>query len=219
MTSIYQYKWQVEHDLVPYPLALERMEQHVADMRRLDKNEWLWLLEHPPLYTAGTSAKAEHLLGSHFPVFSAGRGGQYTYHGPGQRVVYVMLDLKSRYYPDTVDIRHFVWNLEEWIIRTLADLGVCSSRRQGRIGIWIDPHDYPMIGYSDAKIAALGIRIRAGVSYHGIAINVNPDLSHFSGIIPCGLSQFGVCSLASLGVHVSMSDLDNALYKQFNLLF
>jgi lipoyl(octanoyl) transferase len=180
------------------------MERQVAAIRAGEAEEQVWLLEHPPLYTAGTSARTEDLLNPRFPVHATGRGGQYTYHGPGQRVAYVMLDLKQRY-QGTPDLRHFVWTLEDWLIRTLAALGVQGERREGRIGIWVTTPA------GEAKIAALGIRVRQGVSYHGISLNVSPDLSHFQGIVPCGIREYGVSSLAALGVDAGMAEVDAAL--------
>jgi lipoyl(octanoyl) transferase len=177
--------------------------------------ELAWLLEHPPLYTAGTSARPEQLLNARFPVFTAGRGGQFTYHGPGQRVVYVMLDLNRR----QPDIRRFVANLEEWIIRTLAAFNVRGERREDRIGVWVRRPEKG--GDREDKIAAIGIRIRRWITLHGIALNVDPDLSHFGGIVPCGVSdqRYGVTSLVDLGLPVTMSDVDVALRKEFEGLF
>jgi lipoyl(octanoyl) transferase len=165
------------------------------------------LLEHPPLYTGGTSAKAEHMLAPQFPVYETGRGGQYTYHGPGQRVVYTVLNLKARAEPNVPDVRRFVYMLEQWIIDMLAVFGVVGERREGRIGIWV------LTTNGEAKIAALGIRIRRGVSLHGIAINVCPDLAHFTGIVPCGIREYGVTSLHTLGHAVTMAELDIALHR------
>jgi lipoyl(octanoyl) transferase len=173
--------------------------------------ELVWLLEHPPLYTAGTSARADDLLTpERFPVYASGRGGQYTYHGPGQRVVYLMLDLKAR----GGDVRAYVQSLEAWIIAALAELGVTAGVRDGRIGVWVERRG-PNGGSRDDKIAALGIRISRGVTMHGIAINVAPDLEHFAGIVPCGISDHGVTSLADLGVDATMIDVDRALRATF----
>lgn len=172
--------------------------------------EMLWLVEHPPIYTAGTSARETDLLEARFPVFKTGRGGQFTYHGPGQRVVYLMLDLKRR----KPDVRAFVRDVEEWLIRALAELGVTGERRGDRVGIWVDRED----GRED-KIAAIGIRIRRWVTFHGVAINVAPDLSHFSGIVPCGVRGHGVTSLAELGIQASMADVDDALKTAFTQVF
>lgn len=201
----------VSDDLVEYPDALQTMEARVADIRRELKPEMIWLLEHPPLYTAGTSAKTADLLNPRFPVFETGRGGEYTYHGPGQRVGYVMLDLKKR--QAVPDIKLYVWQLEEWIIRALSEFGIKGERRTGRVGIWVANNG------TESKIAALGVRIRHWVSYHGISINVDPDLSHFAGIVPCGIREFGVTSCHDLGIKISMNDLDAALMKHWNGVF
>ena len=171
--------------------------------------EQIWLLEHPPIYTAGTSARDEDLLEARFPVYRTGRGGQFTYHGPGQRVAYAMLDLKRR----NPDVRAYVHNLEEWLIQALAELGVKGERRQGRVGIWVQR------GMREDKIAALGVRIKRWVSLHGVALNVDPDLSHFTGIVPCGVTQHGVTSLADLGIVASMADVDVALKRSFGKIF
>lgn len=208
-----QPKWRIEPTLVNYPDAVAVMEQRVAQIAAGAESEMIWCLEHPPLYTAGTSANSADLINPRFPVHETGRGGQYTYHGPGQRVAYVMLDLK-RYYP-MPDVRAFVHDLEEWIIQSLAALGVTGERRAGRIGIWVVD---PETGAED-KIAALGIRVRRGVSYHGISINLNPDLSHFDGIIPCGIRGYGVTSLEKLGVAATMENLDFALKNAFFEVF
>ncbi len=200
-------EWQVSTGLTDYPLALAGMQERARVIADGTAEELVWLLEHPPLYTGGTSARAEHLLHSSFPVFETGRGGQYTYHGPGQRVVYVMLDLKARYAPQVPDVRHFVRTLEQWLIDTLAEFGVAGERREGRVGIWVGD------GAGEAKIAALGIRISRGVSLHGVSINVCPDLAHFAGIVPCGIREHGVTSLAALGVDASMEEMDLALRR------
>lgn len=198
---------------VPYEDAVRAMEDRVAGIRAGTAQEMIWLLEHPPLYTAGTSAKAGDLLNPHFPVHETGRGGQYTYHGPGQRVGYVMLDLKNR--QRQPDIRQFVGQLEEWIIRSLAHFGVKGERRDGRVGIWVDEG-----GMKESKIAAIGVRVRHWVTYHGIAINVDPDLSHYAGIVPCGIREHGVTSLARiLNRPVSMAGLDEALKAEWNGVF
>ncbi len=177
-------------------------------------NELIWLLEHPPLYTAGTSAQATDLLDTaRFPVFHSGRGGQFTYHGPGQRVGYVMLDLKSRYAPEVPDLRDYVQKLERGLVATLAAFGVQGELREGRIGVWVDT---PV---GEKKIAALGVRVRRGVSYHGVALNVNPDLTHFSGIVPCGIREYGVTSLWDLGIKASMDVVDKVLQEEFSSIF
>ncbi len=196
---------------VNYPDALAAMEARVAAIRDNAALDMLWLLEHPPLYTAGTSAKAEDLLSAQFPVFDTGRGGQYTYHGPGQRVGYVMLDLKKR--QQSPDIKKYVCSLEEWVIRALAHFDVRGERREGRVGIWVATPE------GEKKIAAIGVRIRHWVSYHGVSVNLNPDLSHFGGIVPCGISEFGVTSLYDLGKKASMADLDHALISEFRNVF
>ncbi len=196
--------------LVDYPEALSQMATWSADVLA-GGPERLWFLEHPPLYTAGTSAHEEDILGTHtFPVYATGRGGQMTYHGPGQRVVYLMLDLRKH----GQDVRRYVWQLEEWIILTLACLGVESFRREGRVGIWVtDIHGH------ESKIAAIGVRISRWVTTHGIALNVHPDLTHFTGIVPCGLEGFGVTSLHALDIKASLSDVDRHLEEQFQIIF
>ena len=204
-------EWRIARAPVPYPDAVAAMEARVAAIRDGAAPELVWLLEHPPLYTAGTSADDAELLEPLFPVFRTGRGGRYTYHGPGQRVVYVMLDLRRR----GADVRKFVWRLEEWIIDALARFNVTGERREGRIGVWVRRD---ASGRED-KIAAIGIRIRHWVSYHGIAINVDPDLSHFEGIVPCGIAEHGVTSLVDLGLPVSLADLDLALGQTFDSVF
>jgi lipoyl(octanoyl) transferase len=203
--------WRVAEALVPYPEALAYMETRAAAIRAGTSGELVWLLEHPPLYTAGTSARPQDLIApDRFPVYRAGRGGQYTYHGPGQRVAYLMLDLKRR----RPDVRHYVWSLEEWLIRTLARLGVRGERRAERIGIWVVKP-----GGEEAKIAALGVRIRKWVTLHGVALNVAPDLEHFSGIVPCGIQAHGVTSLADLAVPATLADVDAALRTSFEEVF
>ena len=202
-------EWKSENNPVAYDFAVGTMEKRVADIRSGNAPELVWLLEHPPLYTAGTSAKEGDLLNSRFPVHKTGRGGEYTYHGPGQRVAYVMLDLK-KHQGNVPDVRAYVCALEGWIIRTLGAFDVKGERRAGRIGIWVDQGQ----GKED-KIAAIGIRIRHWVAYHGIAINVNPDLSHFDGIIPCGIREHGVTSLHNLGKGISMDRLDVKLKENF----
>jgi lipoyl(octanoyl) transferase len=204
-------EWRISAPPVTYPDALATMEERVAAIRAGRAGELVWLLEHPPLYTAGTSARAEDLLApARFPVFTAGRGGQYTYHGPGQRVAYVMLDLQRR----GPDLRAYIWRLEEWLIRSLEQLGIRGERRVGRVGIWVVKPDG-----GEAKIAAIGVRIRRWVSYHGIAINLDPDLEHFAGIVPCGIREFGVTSLADLGRTTTMAELDAVLRSTFTAVF
>jgi lipoyl(octanoyl) transferase len=199
-------EWRVWPGLTGYPEVLAEMEERAAAIYRGEAAECIWLLEHPPLYTAGTSAAPEELLSAErFPVYSAGRGGRYTYHGPGQRIVYVMLDLAKR----GRDVRHFVHSLEAWVIATLAELGVDARRAEGRIGIWTDDGD------SEAKIGAIGVRIRRWVSFHGFALNVAPDLAHFDGIIPCGIAEYPVTSLSKLGVAAEMEAVDAAIHARF----
>lgn len=204
-------EWIISDQKVDYLEAKAFMEARANAIREEGAPECIWLLEHPPLYTAGTSAKPEDLLDrQRFPVYDAGRGGQYTYHGPGQRVAYVMLDLKAR----GADIRCFVHDLEEWIIRTLERFGVKGERRDGRVGIWV-----VRPGGREDKIAAIGVRVRKWVSFHGIAINVDPDLSHFGGIVPCGIRQHGVTSLWDLGHTPTMEEVDMALKDCFDEVF
>jgi len=211
--------WMIEKDLVGYETAVSKMEERVASIRGGQADEAVWLLEHPSLYTAGTSAKESDLLDARFPVFKSGRGGEYTYHGPGQRVAYVSLDLRERQ-KGNPDVRGYVRSLEEWIIRTLAVFGVKGERRAGRVGIWVDMVPYGGREGEEAKIAAIGVRIRRWVTYHGIAINLNPDLSHFGGIVPCGISEYGVTSLHALGhKDVDMAALDRALKENFHSVF
>jgi len=204
-------EWRISDERVDYPAALAEMEARVAAIRHGTAPDLVWLLEHPPLYTAGTSARPQDLLQpDRFPVHAAGRGGQYTYHGPGQRVGYVMLDLKRR----GADVRAYVHDLEEWLIRTLAAFGVNGLRRDGRVGIWVERG-----GGREDKIAAIGVRVRHWVSFHGVALNVDPDLSHFTGIVPCGISQHGVTSLWDLGLTPTMAQVDSALVEAFSEVF
>jgi len=199
---------------VDYGEARERMRRISTEILSGESPETVWLLEHPPLYTAGTSARAEDLLEpGRFPVHRTGRGGRYTYHGPGQRIVYVMLDLRRR----GRDVRAFVTGLEQLVMDTLADLGIRAGRREDRVGVWVDrPDKGPS---AEDKIAAVGVRVSRWITRHGIAINVNPDLSHYSGIVPCGVSEQGVTSLADLGVDAGMADLDAALKRNFVRIF
>ena len=208
-------EWRVSDGLVGYDSALEVMAERAAAIARGDEPELVWLLEHPPLYTAGTSARPQELIEARFPVHTAGRGGQFTYHGPGQRVGYVMLDLKRR----APDVRRFVATIEEWIIRTLAVFAVSGERREDRIGVWVR-RTGKAEGAED-KIAAIGIRVRQWVTLHGFSLNVAPDLTHFSGIVPCGVSEprYGVTSLADLGRPASMTAVDRALRGAFEPLF
>lgn len=206
MDNIDDIEWRVSDAPVPYEEALQFMEQRAAAIREGTAKECVWLLEHPPLFTAGTSADPAELFNpEHFPVYEAGRGGRYTYHGPGQRVGYVMLDLEKR----GKDIRCFVHALERWMIDTLADLGVRAHRAPGRIGIWVGE------GAGEAKIGALGVRVKRWVTLHGFAINVAPELAHFGGIVPCGIAEFGVTSLAAQGKQIGLDGVDAALKRSF----
>jgi lipoyl(octanoyl) transferase len=204
-------EWRFSDEEIPYEEALSFMEQRVREIRAGTAKECIWLLEHPPLYTAGTSANRKDLIDpERFPVYDAGRGGQYTYHGPGQRIAYVMLDLAKR----GRDIRKFVHNLEEWVIQTLATFNITGERRDGRVGIWVDRG----MGRED-KIGAIGVRVRKWVTFHGISINVEPDLSHFEGIVPCGITEHGVTSLQDLGVWITMQEVDSLLMTCFDAVF
>ena len=206
MDDANRIEWRTSDGLVPYEEAHAFMEKRAAAIRAGTASECVWLLEHPPLFTAGTSADPAELMNPlGFPVHGAGRGGRYTYHGPGQRVGYLMLDLEKR----GKDIRCFVHALEGWIIDTLADLGVSAHRSSGRIGIWVGN------GPAEAKIAALGIRVKRWVTLHGFSINVHPDLSHFGGIIPCGIREFGVTSLREQGKEIDLTSVDGALKQNF----
>jgi lipoyl(octanoyl) transferase len=208
-------EWLISDAPVPYPEAIAAMEARVAAIAAREAPEQVWLLEHPPLYTSGTSGKPGDLLDPRFPMFASGRGGQLTYHGPGQRVAYVMLDLKRR----QPDVRAYVAALEQWIIHTLAAFNVRGERREDRVGVWVKRPDKGL-GFED-KIAAIGVRVRRWVSFHGIAINVEPDLSHFDAIVPCGVAdpRFGVTSLVDLGHPVAMADVDVALRQGFEQVF
>jgi lipoyl(octanoyl) transferase len=204
-----QLEWRIGDAPVAYPDALAAMEARAAAIADGTAGEMVWLLEHPPIYTAGTSAKDADLIDARFPVYRTGRGGQFTYHGPGQRVGYVLLDLRRR----KPDVRAYVHDLEQWLIETLALFNVKGERREGRVGIWVQR------GLKEDKIAALGVRIKRWVTFHGVALNVDPDLSHFSGIVPCGVRAHGVTSLADLGIMVSMADVDIALKQSFKTIF
>jgi lipoyl(octanoyl) transferase len=212
-------EWRIEPGFVDYEEAVGFMEQRAAAIREGSAGELVWLVEHPPLYTGGTSAEPGDLLDPHrFPVFKTGRGGEYTYHGPGQRVAYVMLDLKRRH----EDVRAFVAALEAWIIAALAAFNIKGERREDRVGVWVARPDKPPLPDgrpAEDKIAAIGIRLRRWVSFHGIALNVEPDLSHFSGIVPCGVAGYGVTSLVDLGLPVTMADADAALRAAFVTVF
>ena len=204
-------EWEIGERPVDYPLAVARMEARVAAIRAGDAAELVWLLEHPPIYTAGTSADGRDLLQpDRFPVYRSGRGGQFTYHGPGQRVAYVMLDLKRR----GADVRAYVRQLEDWLIDTLAQFDVRGERRAGRVGVWVDRGQ----GRED-KIAAIGVRVRHWVTYHGISLNVAPDLGHYAGIVPCGIGDRGATSLVDLGRPVDMAAVDTALRESFERIF
>jgi lipoyl(octanoyl) transferase len=248
------FEWRVSSSPVPYPEALAEMDRRVAAIEAGTEPELFWLLEHPPTYTAGTSASADELLNAgDIPVFETGRGGRYTYHGPGQRVIYALCDLRNR----GRDVRAHVWRLEEWVIRTLAEFGIQGERREGRIGIWVplppspwggagggvgrnglastpassaqaQPSTPPLtppqgegnrIAPVEEKIAAIGVRVRRWIAFHGLALNVNPDLSHFQGIVPCGLAGFGVTSMHKLGVKATMGEVDIILRKQMSEAF
>lgn len=221
-------EWKKTDKPITYPEALETMEQRVEDIIAGNAPELAWLLEHPPLYTSGTSAKPGDLLGTlPFPTYSTGRGGEWTYHGPGQRICYLMLDLKKR---DLMDMRAYVHRLENWIIATLKEFGVEGFTREGRVGVWVNqltddsrrwteenPSSvirHPLSNFREAKIAALGVRVRKWVTFHGISLNVSPDLSHYAGIVPCGIKEHGVTSLKALGINVSMDEVDAVLKKE-----
>ena len=212
-------EWKITPGLTEYQDAVAFMEARADAIRAGTEDECIWLVEHPPLYTAGTSAKIEDLTDpERFPVHTSKRGGQYTYHGPGQRVIYVMLDVAKR----GKDVRGFVEQLETWVIDTLGQFNVKGEIRCGRVGVWVERDDKPLTASgakAEDKIAAIGIRLRKWVSFHGISINVEPDLEHFSGIVPCGITEYGVTSLVDLGLPVSMDDLDVALKSTFDETF
>jgi lipoyl(octanoyl) transferase len=206
--------WRIADGLTPYPDAVAEMEALIARIHSQGAPETVWLVEHPPLYTAGTSADDQDLVApDRFPVFKTGRGGQYTYHGPGQRVAYTMLDVRQR----GGDVRQFVADLEQWIIQTLARFNITGERREDRVGVWVRRPDRG--ADAEDKIAAIGIRIRKGIAFHGISINVDPELEHFSGIVPCGVRDHGVTSLMDLGQIVSMAEVDSALRLTFEQVF
>ncbi len=211
--SIGLVAWQTSPGLLPYPEATAAMRARADGIRKGIAGELVWLVEHPPLYTAGTSARAEELTDpGRFPTFDAGRGGQWTYHGPGQRTAYVMLDLtRAHGLVPPRDVRGLVWGLEEWLIRALRRLGVAGERREGRVGIWV-----AAAAGGEAKVAAIGVRVTRWVSWHGVALNVAPDLSHFDGIVPCGIREHGVTSLRALGRPATMADADAALRAAWN---
>lgn len=206
-------EWRVEPGLLKYEAAVAAMEKRAEEIYEGKAGELIWLVEHPPLYTAGTSAKPEDLLDTRFPIHETGRGGQYTYHGPGQRVAYAMLDLRER----GRDVRAYVHDLEEWLIETLAALDVTGERREGRVGIWVQ-RGSGVLARED-KIAAIGVRLKRWISFHGVALNVAPDLSHFTGIVPCGIREHGVTSLKDLGKPSDMATADAALKSAFLRVF
>jgi len=212
-------EWKTSTELVPYAQAVAWMEARVAKILAGTAPEVIWLLEHPPLYTAGSSADVNDLIDpDRFPVFQSQRGGQYTYHGPGQRVIYVLLDVGKR----GRDVRKFVKSLENWVISTLAEFNVVGEIRQGRVGVWVQRKDKPLSASDtiiEDKIAAIGVRLRKWVSFHGISINLEPELEHFSGIVPCGIAEHGVTSLVDLGLPITMGDLDLALERCFEQNF
>ncbi len=218
-TAVEAVNWRVSESLIDYPSAIAQMESRVAAIAAGEAAEQVWLLEHPALYTAGTSAQPSDLLtADRFPVFETGRGGQYTYHGPGQRIAYVMLNLNNR----GQDVRQFVAVLEQWIINTLTCFGISGERREDRVGVWVQRPDKPPLpdgSMQEDKIAAIGIRLRKWISFHGISINLEPNLSHFDSIVPCGVQGHGVTSLYELGITASMEDLDIALKQEFEMLF
>ncbi|WP_171121108.1 MULTISPECIES: lipoyl(octanoyl) transferase LipB [unclassified Ruegeria] len=212
-------EWKITDGLTDYDDAVAFMEARVAAIAAGEADECVWLLEHPPLYTAGTSARIEDLTDpDRFPVYESKRGGEYTYHGPGQRVAYVMLDLNKR----GKDVLRFVKQLEAWVIASLAEFNVKGEIRDGRVGVWVRRDDKPLTASgapAEDKVAAIGLRLRKWISFHGISINVEPDLDHFSGIVPCGISEHGVTSLVELGLPVTMADMDAALQKTFSQIF
>ncbi len=211
-------EWTVSPGLTDYPQALDTMRARIGQIANGQAGEQIWLLQHPPLYTAGTSAGADELRHpDRFPVFQAGRGGKYTYHGPGQRVVYVMLDLRCR----GRDIRAFVWRLEEWLIATLAAFGIRGERRTDRIGVWVRRPSgrAGSCAPAECKIGAIGVRVSRWITWHGVSLNIDPDLSHYAGIVPCGIEGHGVTSLADLGVTVSMAQVDAVLRREFGTVF
>jgi lipoyl(octanoyl) transferase len=204
-------EWKFSNNLVPYEEAMQAMERRVADIHAGTAKELIWFLEHPALYTAGTSANKDDLLSpDRFPVYNVGRGGQYTYHGPGQRVVYVMLNLTKR----GRDVRKYVTNLEQWVINSLSEFGIIGERREGRVGVWVVRENG-----KEEKVAAIGVRVRKWVTFHGICINVNPDLSHYTGIVPCGINAHGVTSLHGLGLDTRMAEMDKVLKSEWVKIF
>jgi len=216
MNTLAPVDWRISDDFTDYPEAVSEMEARVAGISSGDAVEQVWLVQHPPLYTAGTSADDDDLLDAgKFPVFRAGRGGEFTYHGPGQRVGYVMLDIDQR----GRDIRRYVRDLEEWMIVALAAFGVDGERRDGRVGIWVDRGRHGGPAGKEDKIAAIGVRLRRWVSFHGVSLNICPDLSHYDGIVPCGISQHGVTSLRDLGIDATIAEVDVVLRASFESVF
>jgi lipoyl(octanoyl) transferase len=209
MTTLPPIEWRMSDGLTDYEDAVGEMERRATDIQAGRAPELIWFLEHPPLYTAGTTAQESDLLEARFPVYQSRRGGQYTYHGPGQRVVYVMLNLKAR----GMAVRQFVANMEAWVIAALAEFNVKGETREGRVGIWVQR------GSKEDKVGAIGVRVRHGITFHGLSVNVEPDLSHFTGIVPCGIREHGVTSLIDLGLPVTMADLDVALKATFEEVF
>jgi len=204
-------EWITTNSLVPYHFAVKFMEQRVTEIRLGEKRELVWLLEHPPIYTKGSTANRTELLGRpDFPVFETGRGGRYTYHGPGQRVIYVMLDLQNR----NLDVRCYVKQLEQWLIDSLSIFNIGAERRPGRIGIWVVRDNG-----SEAKIGAIGVRIRRSVSFHGASLNIDPNLDHYKGIVPCGISDYDITSISDLGLNVKMPEIDKVLRQTFKKIF
>jgi lipoyl(octanoyl) transferase len=212
-------EWKISDGLTDYDTALATMEARADAIAKGEADELIWLVEHPPLYTAGTSAKIEDLVQpDRFPVYDTRRGGQYTYHGPGQRVAYAMLDLNKR----GRDVRKFVHDMETWVIAALAEFNVKGEIREGRVGVWVERDDKPLTvtgKKAEDKVAAIGLRIRKWVSFHGLSINVEPDLSHFDGIVPCGITEYGVTSMVDLGLPITMDDVDIALRRAFDDVF
>lgn len=206
-------EWKTSSEYIAYPDALAVMAARVAAIQKGEADELAWMVEHPPLYTLGTSAKVSDVLGHAFPTYETGRGGQVTYHGPGQRVVYVMRDLKKHAGEKGPDLRAYVQQLEQWIILTLQHFGIEGFMREGRVGVWVNTPR------GEAKIAALGVRVQKWVTSHGIALNVNPDLSHYAGIVPCGIREFGVTSMHQLGLNASMEEVDAVLRQKFTEIF
>ena len=205
-------EWKISKKPVEYPDAVREMEQRVHEIHSDGADDLLWALEHPPIYTAGTSAKEEDLKSPKFPVFETGRGGQYTYHGPNQRIYYIILNLKKIF--QAPDIKKYIWNLEECIVQSLAHFDIMGERREGRVGIWVVCPDG-----REKKIAAIGVRVRHWIAYHGVSVNLSPDLSHFSEIVPCGISEYGVTSFSDLGKYVSCHEFDEIFKKSFQKVF